>query len=111
MNPRIKKLWTDALRGKLDKKYVQTAGTLRDSNGHCCLGVLCDLHSQETGNEWGIDTYLGDNLILPGPVMEWAGLTQSNPTVRTAQFGHPLASLNDRGFKFEELADLIDKDL
>ena len=46
MNPEVKKLWVEALRGG---KYVQGKGKLHyiSKDGQekfCCLGVLCDLY-------------------------------------------------------------------
>ena len=35
-----RELWMTALRSG---KYKQTTGTLADQDGHCCLGVACDL--------------------------------------------------------------------
>lgn len=40
MDKELKQKWIDALRSG---EYKQTKGTLRDTNGHCCLGVLCDV--------------------------------------------------------------------
>lgn len=36
----LKDKWLTALRSG---EYSQTTGTLRDENGMCCLGVLCDI--------------------------------------------------------------------
>lgn len=41
MNKGIKDRWITALRSE---KYSQTKGNLRDDEGYCCLGVLCDLY-------------------------------------------------------------------
>jgi hypothetical protein len=44
MNPHAKEVWLAALRSD---EYAQTTGTLHDSEGFCCLGVLCDLYKKE----------------------------------------------------------------
>jgi hypothetical protein len=38
MEPKLKAKWTKAL---CSKRYKQTSGRLCDSDGFCCLGVLC----------------------------------------------------------------------
>lgn len=46
MNPRIKKLWVDALRSG---EYNQCTGVLKSTvqpNSFCCLGVLCDVYGK-----------------------------------------------------------------
>jgi len=40
LKPEIKERWLEALRSG---KYKQTTGYLRDDDGFCCLGVLCDV--------------------------------------------------------------------
>lgn len=91
MNPRIKQLWLDALRSG---DYEQGTGRLRTGNRFCCLGVLCDLHSKETGagrwegaGEGGERWYElpGNSLIfpktaefyLPTEVAIWAGIADA----------------------------------
>ena len=44
MNPQVKEKWVNALRSG---EYSQCDGKLRSADGFCCLGVLCDLYSQE----------------------------------------------------------------
>ena len=38
MDAKLKALWIEALRSG---EYQQTADTLKDRDGYCCLGVLC----------------------------------------------------------------------
>lgn len=40
MNALVKKKWLEALRSG---EYQQTKGHLKDAEGHCCLGVLCEI--------------------------------------------------------------------
>ncbi len=88
MNPEIKQLWLNALRGG---EYEQGHGYLRrnkaEQDSFCCLGVLCDLAEQAgvigepeesdwSGGETYIyrDDYEGEETILPEGVARWAGL-------------------------------------
>jgi hypothetical protein len=106
MKPRVEELWLEALRSG---RYRQGFGTMRRGDEYCFLGVLCDLHAQETGNGWRYDeeddvyTYLGAAAALPAEVIAWAGLPDHNPDLG----GRPLANLNDLGYPFAELADMV----
>lgn len=117
MHKHIADKWVQALRSG---DYKQGKKTLKINGTHCCLGVLCDLHKQECGGEWydpthpdlisgaqGYRTPSGyeDWSMLPEPVQEWAGIrTGINPDVD----GKPLSGLNDGGWKFGRIADLIE---
>jgi len=117
MHKNIADKWVQALRSG---DYKQGEKALKINGTHCCLGVLCDLHKQECGGEWydatGPDRIPGaqgyrtpsgdwDWSMLPEPVQEWAGIrTGINPGVN----GEPLSGLNDGGWKFGRIADLID---
>lgn len=115
MKPEIKQRWVAALRSG---EYEQGNDFLKTAGGQfCCLGVLCDLHSKETGTPWTENIYappfyLDERSYLPPEVMEWAGLNQSNPVIRTPDEGSlSLASRNDGGSTFQEIANLIEKEL
>lgn len=78
LKPEIKQRWVEALRSG---EYKKGKYQLKNSYGEfCCLGVLCDLHSKETGENWGIPNtpstifieYLGECSTLPEEVMRWA---------------------------------------
>ena len=125
MRKEIAEKWVAALRSG---EYEQTAGFLQTREGYCCLGVLCDLHLRETGRgEWGPPGMGGslytqcyrddlgvDGEYTPPPgVREWADM-EEDPGVRVR---HPdgsveleeLVNLNDDGFSFAQLADLIEE--
>lgn len=115
LKPEIKSLWVDAL---LSGDYIQAKESLRNSKGHCCLGVLCDLHSKATKTEWvgfGVDhdLYLGCEVQLPTEVSEWAGLKSYSPLVSVQGSNHAvaLAQLNDEGNSFAQIAAWINKQL
>lgn len=113
MNKRIKKLWLKALRSG---EFKQTAGQLRAVRGeavsHCCLGVLCELHRQDTRRgKWDSETcYIpregrSSSSVVPPAVAEWAELDDGDPMLaRTCA-----SKLNDSGKSFEYIADRIDK--
>ena len=112
MNQQIKEKWMNALRSG---EYSQTRGYLRTTEGFCCLGVLCDLYSKETGTEWvenyeleNSSSFLEEFATLPKEVMEWSGLEYPNPYF-DFENGVSLASLNDGGKEFNEIADVIEK--
>lgn len=123
MNPEIKARWTAWLRANPDK---QGHGRLADEGKFCCLGVLCELAvaDQVIGEPWydGRITHYGELLhsddstlssysVLPRAVRDWAGLAASDPRVHAYTGKHPLSYLNDNGFTFLEIADLIDAQL
>jgi hypothetical protein len=107
MDEEIKALWRSALTSG---KYKKIAGDLKAGGGHCCLGVLCELHSLATGNRWTnglrgssvISEYLGKVKELPREVRYWAGLTLDGE--------ERLMRLNDSGSTFLEIAEVIGKD-
>jgi len=125
MRKEIAEKWVAALRSG---EYQQERGYLHTEHGHCCLGVLCDLHQRETGDgEWrpwgsgdaghsqcyrdglGID---GEYAPPPG-VREWADM-EEDPCVRVKQpdgdeTADEIVNLNDQGYSFLQLADLIEE--
>jgi hypothetical protein len=120
MNPEIRAQWTDALRVG---GYQQGHNALRLGNAFCCLGVLCDLAEQagvtQAREDDAMDGYSYDGLgdLLPPSVCEWAGLSESGPTVTIENWpgreGQPtdreLIDLNDdEGWDFAQIADAID---
>ena len=125
MRKEIAERWVAALRSG---EYEQGRGYLHTEDGHCCLGVLCDLHQRETGDgEWrpwgsgdaghsqcyrdglGID---GEYTPPPG-VREWADMLEDPKLSFRHRFGtemrDEIANLNDGGFSFARLADLIEE--
>lgn len=108
MHKQIAEMWTSALRSR---KYAQGSFVLLNKNQFCCLAVLCDIHSKQTGNGWcdveesEEKTYLGESNFLPPEVVEWSGMNSKNGQI----FGTNLAYLNDeKNLCFSQIADLID---
>jgi hypothetical protein len=111
VKPDIKQAWLTALRSG---DYRQGQSYLRQGEQYCCLGVLCDLYSKAVGPEWRepreddpdqVRSMLDEDIALPFEVQEWAGLELEgdNPV--------SLATHNDTGATFEELADIIEAKL
>jgi hypothetical protein len=109
MNKRIKKLWVKALRSG---EYRQGRHLLRRNGTYCCLGVLCDLYHQKTGEGYWSDRMFTDGYThasstdMPTKVQEWAGLDGGDPLL-----GRKLhaSTLNDTGKPFTFIADRIEK--
>ena len=127
---RVQRL-VDALRSG---EYSQTTGGLRNEDGYCCLGVACDLFSQEnplsgwvqsssSGATYGIhydfqafpeEAGLLDpqrefdlsNSTLPWIVAEWYDFIENTPILLETEFGgsHRADTLNDEGMDGEGLS-------
>lgn len=121
MNQRIKEEWVTRLRGgAYTQGYGQLKSEVNDKAYHCCLGVLCEIFSEETGVEWDSSSgrtrtnYFLENQeqVLPNCVIKWAELEESSPVVKIDNLTYPLSDLNDGDqFTFEELANLIENQL
>lgn len=115
MNEDIKNKWVRALRSG---EYRQTKTKLKNQNGYCCLGVLCELYSKETKNAafssqpvyWcadGTHEILDEVSLLPVPIIQWAEMKSSDGNLPQM---NSLAYQNDyAGSNFEEIADYIEK--
>lgn len=94
--------WVAALRSG---KYKQGQRALRHCDTYCCLGVKCDLD----GEEWipcdeGLFKTEDGHVGMPS----FAALGYWQMTYREAQ---SIASLNDGGKSFAEIADWIEANL
>lgn len=129
MDQDIKKRWVDALRSG---DYSQTKNLLADSDGYCCLGVLCEIAVQDGVVYRSDGTYFStedshdySSEELPRAVQEWAGLDRmkfpENPLTDVKHI-HPhrpsdretahFSELNDdMGYDFAKIADVIDRAL
>ena len=111
MNKQVKDKLVKALRSG---EYKQCQNQLKWRGGFCCLGVLCDIHSKETGTPWEGESYLGDNVELPGKVTDWSGLDatgelKENVTTENGTDCDSLVDLNDFGkCTFNQIADVIE---
>lgn len=99
------KRWVAALRSG---EFKQTRNRLHYGDGYCCLGVACELYRRETGKgKWDSNNFfLGKNVTLPLVVRESLQLRRDN-----GRFGSGgLATMNDDGRTFAEIADLIESE-
>lgn len=114
--------WVNALRSG---EYEQTTGGLKREDAYCCLGVACELSKLDQFNVYG--EYLGYGGTLPVQVVDYLGVPGTNPVVprEIAKQYAPdasnslersegqerfisLASLNDYGATFLQIADIIE---
>jgi len=127
MNSQIKQKWIDALRSG---KYHQGQSKLYSGDGFCCLGVLCDIYANQVGDitwekrnpngrfdddKWDYWYFDDQSEVLPECVSKWAELDENDPVVTKDIVGQDiittLASLNDKGATFEDLAEVIEEQL
>ena len=106
MKEDIKNRWIDALKSG---KYKQFDHRLKSGDGsaHCCLGVLCELAVED-----GIIRTVGHGLYLDQTVMEWAEMSDNSAKFPDPEVKYPancLAALNDKGYSFEQIAEIIEE--
>lgn len=116
MEDSIRDKWAAALESG---RYEQAKGTLRRDDSYCCLGVLCEVFREETGEgEWvkapdesGTFVFSARDTrgayALPIAVREWAGLPDSNPRIKPGDSEGYATYLNDHRLTFEGIAALI----
>ena len=125
MDRDLMKRWTRALRSG---KYKQGKKVMQDEKGRfCCLGVLADILGQETRQDlFGVSL---NEFNLPDELKGFEAWplqgARGDPTVRltskeisdfqkrygAVNFGPnvTLAELNDSGFTFKRIADIIER--
>ena len=126
MKADIKAKWVADLRSG---KFPQTDSVLRNDEGYCCLGVLCDLYSRETGVEWEPRSSNQFSMhsatsVLPDAVRVWADLPHEHGGYvavskrydegeETTVYHVPsLTELNDQWqYDFRQIADVIEEQL
>lgn len=100
MKQEVAQAWAADLR----KGPKQGRGQLGDAeNGYCCLGRLCIVMNEE---------FQSDQEVLAGSQILAAGMNSRNGIFNIPGDQHPpqdhLASVNDNGLTFHQIADLID---
>jgi hypothetical protein len=106
MKKTVKEAWLKALR---NGEYEQGRNRLFDGKKFCCLGVLYDIAvdgywKYDGENGWVPSIYRGDNFPethLSDEGYEDLGLKHECM----------LASMNDAGYNFDEIADWIEKNV
>jgi len=102
--------WVEALRSG---KYKQGAGVLlNEKNEYCCLGVLAEINGFEKSELMArttlekISLKCSDEFDIKSPVGDIFGLKIRSKTIGCGYT--TLASANDAGVTFGELADFIE---
>lgn len=115
MKEEVKEKWLHALRSG---NYKQGVGRLRTDDEFCCLGVLCDLYPEgywREGKDEEVDGVMYTYRLSKDPIYERIGFPQSAITHLWAEipsdFVDNLAGMNDNGKSFEEIADVIEKEV
>jgi len=117
MKPEIKEKWLKALRSD---EYKQGRENLHLKDGSfCCLGVLTDIYIKEIGRDWKDEntcySFNGCGALLPDSVVDWADLESEegwdNNQKMTSEAYSSLSTMNDRGKTFEEIAQVIEREL
>lgn len=116
MYQHIAKIWADALAGG---RFTQGSRYLTSKNnagvqGDCCLGVLCKLALADgvpltvgphaDGGESTATAYDRSPCILPGSVIQWAGMSSGSGRLAS---GIELTFLNDHGLNFKGIAEIV----
>ena len=104
MDKEIKAQWLKALRSGA---YQQTRGRLKDLDGYCCLGVLCDILQPELWVEEEVGKFSMQNFVgvLPSDVRHKADIPGDGSTGK-------LMGMNDQDkLSFDEISDWIEENL
>ena len=107
MNREAGKKWVEALRSG---EYEKSTLRLESPEGFCCLGILCKLAEKE---DVPVTTTIngklaGHTLSHQHQVKEWSGISSDSGDLEDDR---RLTHLNDEGSSFEELADIIEKEI
>lgn len=98
-----KQLKTKWIRALKSGKYKQTTGALKNHEGFCCLGVLCDLINPK-GWRGDKDYEFNFNGSRTGFMPVRMGILPK-------KIQKQLADLNDNGESFEDIAEYIKKNI
>src|SRR5512138_3712325 len=101
-------------------KFKQGRGALTREQFDCCLGVACK-GAIKDGLSLNVEAYLnavqydGTTYYLPLKVQEWGEFNSRNPEFYVDSFTefmepsvYRLSDLDDDGFTFDQIADLIE---
>lgn len=116
MKQSIKEKWIAALRSG---EYQQGKYRLKRNNKFCCLGVLTDLHrktKKKKDYKWiklynGDENYFDSVGALNTEVQKWSSIDSAGGLFKYPTNGktNTLATLNDTGKSFKQIADIIEK--
>ncbi len=115
MKKEIAEKWVADLR----TNPPQCKGSLYDGEGHCCLGRLCVVlgatfvEKSENSNYSHYPIYEGTVLyesgLLPQEIQDEAGMITREGSLVEEEDLYSLASLNDKGYNFFQIADIIER--
>jgi hypothetical protein len=97
-------------------EHAQIRDRLSDGVGFCCLGLACLISGlgrylrHEDSFGFFIDKGLAGVTYLPEEVSDYFGFSNHCGTFKRNGELTNLASLNDDGFTFEQLADIIESE-
>jgi hypothetical protein len=113
-------------------KFKQIRGRLGSKQGHCCLGVACEIavrHGVTSANrDQNFYVYEGQSNLMPFSVLDFFGFATPDGLIcapesdiksesilsgyRSSLAGEyrTLASMNDGGATFAEIADIIESE-
>ncbi len=131
MNLEIKEKWVAAIRSgkyKQGKRRLKKINHLTGDLEYCCLGILCEIHAEETGIDFHLSNgnfmYYNHGTFLPEIVIDWAGLPKENHNIDIEGLSPDtlvvverdgrqtnLAYLNDNVLDFEGIAGIIEEQL
>lgn len=108
MNPEVKAKWLVELRSG---KYKQGRVYLNQGGNYCCIGVLCEIAEKEgliVADRTKDRVKYGDiECSLPKTLKSWSGVEG----LVDVKSGTCLAVMNDAGVSFNDIADIIEKQL
>lgn len=100
--------WIEALRSG---NYKQGKQFLNKNEKYCCLGVLCEIEGllKRTDVMSGATVYFSDDRWLTKALASYPGKNLRSSQGIILSMGTTLATLNDTGRKFAEIANIIEK--
>lgn len=109
LNENAKK-WVAALRSG---DYKQGQNYLCRDDCYCCFGVACELFLESGGDlekdsTKRVKSYKNLTGTLPRDVQNWLGLQTQRGIY--SSLGNSLEALNDSGFSFNQIADIIEQE-
>jgi hypothetical protein len=107
--PKQAQRWANALRSG---KYKQITGRLQGSNGYCCLGVGCEVFIPKD-KQLRTESLSSIRILIGGlpsassqpGAPKWLRAVDGDFYNKTDEHLH---TLNDEGYSFDEIADLIE---
>lgn len=102
----VRDMWVEALRSG---EFSQTRNALKKHDGHCCLGVLCEIHpdvqfEDGPGGDTAVHTAYRHHNELPSSLLTAIELSRF-------QMGRLMILNDDEHMSFDQIAEHIEKNL